>query len=506
MINSTVARVSGDPKSAARKPKTKAMALGQVFTPPALAQTILRGLGIERAPSGARLLDPCVGPATFSVALAALGVSHVAVHAHDVDPTMVDSTRAWAAEHRLDIKVELGDYLESTAEGSYDFAVLNPPYVRQEWIERKELYRESFRKRYGVNVPGTSNLYIYFIVKTLADLKEGGRMACIVYDSWQSTRFGRWLQDHLSSSCRSVVVESVPNLPFEGRLIDATIIFAEKGHGNEVIQVLQQSNDFTAQLPGVRQIEQLFHTKRGLRLKQADFFMTDFSAIDHDGASLFVKKINLIPGYVVPADHPEAALLLTPTLRDARTVSALERRLADAHLDPEANVSILTWWRERPTAWANHTAAPWAPLLFNYYLRRRPRHIYNQDRFFSDNFYGLTPREEKVPVLAWLAALNSTLSVVGVFERARNQGAGLAKIQLFEYREARIVDLQQWSFQDIAKMEGFGQALVSGDNPQNVIASVDELIAAVLDSRDLRSDSLSQVLADTDYRARRPRD
>ncbi len=474
------------------------------MTPPTLAQKMLSELGVTEAQAGAKLLDPCVGPGTFPRALTSAGARDISVHALDIDLEMVQITRAWATPGALDLTVDTSDYLDTFTGDSYDFAVLNPPYVRQEWIERKGHYRATFLRRYGVDVPGTSNLYVYFIVKVLADLKVGGRMACIVYDSWQTTRFGQWLQAHLLKSCRTIVVEAVPDLPFEGRLIDATIIYAEKGEGATLDT--PGMDDFTAQLSGVRPVEQLFATRRGLRLKQADFFMTDLHGVGQHGARPFVKKVNLIPGFVVPEDHPEAALLLTPVHHDSRTLLALERRLAAAHLDPEANVSILTWWRERPDAWAQHADPTSAPLLLNYYLRRRPRHIYNPDRAYSDNFYGLTPRSDDVSPHAWLAALNSTLSVIGVLERARNQGAGLAKLQLFEYRGARVIDLQQWSRPDVAEMAQLGQALASGQGPQTTIASIDELVAAVLGHHELRPDVLAQVLVGVEQRVRRPRD
>ncbi len=496
---------SGDPISLARKPKTKSTALGQVFTPIAIARRMLEGLAIKKDTADASFLDPCVGPATFPSALVSLGFSHVKMHTYDVDREMVEITRSWAEKNDVRINVETEDYLGVFLESRFDLAVLNPPYIRQEWIPNKENYRAFFRERYGIDVPGTSNLYVYFVAKTLADLKDGGRMACILYDSWQSTRFGKWLQDRLESSCRSLIVESVPDLPFEGRLIDATIIFAEKGSLSGRSNVLIQDNNFTEKINGMKKINNLFISKRGLRLKQADFFLTDLDGIEQDGALPFVKKCNLIPGLIVPDDHPEAVLLLTPSRRDERTVSALRRRLDEAFRDPDKNISILTWWRERSDSWAHHSREPWAPLLFNYFIRRRPRHIFNPERIFSDNFYGLTPIKSDVSITAWFAALNSTLSVIGLLERARNQGAGLAKLQLFEYRDARVVDLEQWSGHDLSKMADLGRKLMSGRDSSEIVHSIDELILDVLGLPEIRHAELAQVLSEVDTKARMPK-
>ncbi len=77
-------------------------------------------------------------------------------------------------------------------------------------------------------IPGTSNLYVYFVVKIISDLKPGGQFSCILYDSWQSIRYGASLVDYLNENCSSIQFEAVPNQPFHGRLINATILYGTK--------------------------------------------------------------------------------------------------------------------------------------------------------------------------------------------------------------------------------------------------------------------------------------
>ncbi len=501
-------RASGDPKSAACKPLTQAVALGQVFTPSKLAEKMLESLGVTEAPPNSTLLDPCVGPATFPSALSRLGIKGVSIHAYDVDIKMMDLSRKWASDNTSMINFYLEDYLLSKPVREYDYAVLNPPYIRQEWIERKTEYREIFKKEFNIEVPGASNMYIYFIVKALNELKIGGRLACIVYDSWQSTRFGKWLQEYLHVSCDFVSVESVPGLPFEGRLIDATILVAQKGKLKKQdgkISILSSRESFTSDIPGLQSVNDLFFTKRGLRLKQADFFMSKLSLLDQEGASPFVKKIGLIPGYMVPPDHPETALIFNDTRGNHQTLSTLNARLSEALLKPESNVSVLTWREERPEVWAKHGSAPWAPLIFNYFLRRRPKHVFNPERIYSDNFYGATPRDKRVPILAWLAALNSSVSVLGILEGARNQGAGLAKLQLFEYRAAKVLDLNSWQASDIEKMELHGKKLVY-NNDFSVIKDIDFLVASVISHPSIQPSKIYELLDSADVRARKPRE
>lgn len=502
-------RKSGDPRSLARKPKTKAEALGQVFTSSELSKQMVRGLGLTANVKDSRLLDPCVGPATFLKAIAEVNmIKSAKIDAFDLDPDMVNATCTWANQHGHEISVSKLDYLSAPLDTKYDYAILNPPYVRQEWIEKKTYYRDLFKQRYRVDIPSTSNLYVYFIVKVLEDLKVDGQFACIVYDSWQSTRFGQWLYKHLLSVSKDLRIEPVHGLPFQGHMIDATIIYAKK---REMAQepssliVATEKASFASSIPGMDQITSLFATKRGLRLKQADFFMTHVDKEESQGAKPFIKKIQLVSGYSVPENHPEAVLLFTSSDSDKRTICELERRLELAKMDPESNLPILTWHRERPDEWMLHNSAPWAPILFNYYIRRRPKHIYNQKRIYSDNFYGLTPLKSG-PILAWVAALNSTASTIGFLEQARNQGAGLAKLQLFEYRQAWVLDISQWSKADVSKLASLGESLVANvEPPERIIATIDEVVAQTIRDPRLNPNELQRVFRVVDQHARRPK-
>lgn len=508
-ITPSMSSSRGDPKSQARKPASRAVALGQVFTGPELSKRLIAGLGIRESASNRLLLDPCVGPGTFLRHLRDLSQRKIEVHAYDVDPAMVELTKSDTSDKAFKLKLTCADYLTTESTTRYDFAILNPPYVRQEWIEHKVSYRERFHQRFGLLVPGTSNLYVYFLVKVIEELKPHGRFACIVYDSWRSTQFGQWLNDYLHTRCDKVRIEAAPGTPFEGRLIDATLVFGEKRTQQEYATnkvICEPVPQYTDTIEGFTSIAELFHTKRGLRLKQADFFLTAIDQAQKQGAIPFVKKVQSISGYSVPDDHHEAALLVTKGSKATKTIETLGKRLTLALANPGKNIPILTWYRERPADWMLHGNPPRAPIIFNYFLRRRPKHIFNSQRCYSDNFYGLTPTND-IPVLAWVAALNSTAAVLGIMEQARNQGAGLAKLQLFEYRRVRVPDLRLWTARDVAAMEALGNELISySSTPQVVLTKIDRLIASTIGNPVLSNAELPILVEEMDRRARRPKE
>lgn len=486
--------IGSDPKSLAGRPNSQSELLGQVFTPINLAEQMVTELFRERCRSGLTILDPAVGPATFPISMLKTGnlYSNDRLVMMDIDEKMITKTHQEMDSVGIAVDIKHCDYLKEVG-GPYDLVIMNPPYVRQEWIDMKEQYRSVFSERYSTKIPGTSNLYVYFIVKALAELKPGGKMVCLVYDSWLFTKFGRWIEGILLANCSDLKITNIGQQPFQERLIDATIITATRtsrefiSKPDESTVAKAQDKSWLSGVDGTAPIHTLFKTKRGLRLKQAAFFLIDLKEGLRVGATPFVKKPGCLSGYVVPDDHPEAALLQYPedTLNPL-LFSEIDRRLKLAKGFPENNAAILTWYNERPDNWYLHRKAPYAPILFNYYLRGRPRHLYNHERVFADNFYGLTPLLAVDPLIPF-AVMNSTCVCLDILHRTRNQGGGLQKIQLYEYREALVPDWNCLSKSAQGLLRSYGDELLkSSGRAPDCLGMIDEVI-----SRELGCDQVS---------------
>lgn len=464
-----------DPKSDATLPTSSAVVLGQVFTPPDLARAMAMDLLAQRPQTPVRILDPAVGPWTFPRAMGELGVltAEDQLLARDVDASMIDACLAESLRPQWD--VAQGDYVEEDHSASFDYAILNPPWVRQEWIAKKSAYRELLLSRYGEHVPGTSNLYVYFLVRVVHDLKPGGKFAAIVYDSWKSTRYGQWLRDFLERHCDYVRWTPAGPQPFEGRLVDATVLVGQRAPKGRQSRPLQ--DDGAAPALGFAPLNDLADTKRGLRLKQASFFLAKEPV---PGATPFVKKVGRVRGYSLPPDHHEWALLVHHPGEDSPVLLEIRKRLTQAVDDPDNNKPVLNWHRERPETWFVHRRPPRAPILFNYYLRNAPRHILSDGRAYSDNFYGVTPRPG-CPVPAAFAVLNSRRVGSSLVEAARSQGNGLVKLQLFEYRDVLIPDWRMFAAPVMVELTTLGNELAASDEPPHaVVERIDDAIDRAL--------------------------
>lgn len=80
-----------------------------------------------------------------------------------------------------------GDFLIAPLDGSFDFVVGNPPYVRQELIPAALLteYRCRYQTMYD-----RADLYIPFIERSLSVLAAKGKLGFICADRWMKNRYG----------------------------------------------------------------------------------------------------------------------------------------------------------------------------------------------------------------------------------------------------------------------------------------------------------------------------
>lgn len=104
------------------------------------------------------------------------------------------------SSHTNFINITVKDFFNSEVHDSVgtakvDAIVGNPPYIRQELIADKDRCREHLSNE--ANLSNRSDIYIYFITKSLKMLKEGGRLSFIISNRWLMTDYGDRFQKHL---------------------------------------------------------------------------------------------------------------------------------------------------------------------------------------------------------------------------------------------------------------------------------------------------------------------
>ncbi|MEM0093138.1 MAG: N-6 DNA methylase [Thermofilum sp.] len=257
-------------------PAEERHALGQFYTPPAIAELIVKWA--VRGPED-KVLDPGCGSGTFLVKaykrllelkgykepnekvhkeilsqlygfdinpfplhLTALNLAsrYIKAPSADINTVLTDFFRVRAGQAVLTpyvIKTPAGERRREMVIPKFDAVVANPPYTR--WTEIPEetrtaisdalgdlltKYNLTAQVRRGVE-PG---VYIHFVMHSLSMLKEGGRLGMIISDSWLQTdygiHFGNFLLDHFK--IKAIIDISARVFPVP--LIGACIILLEK--------------------------------------------------------------------------------------------------------------------------------------------------------------------------------------------------------------------------------------------------------------------------------------
>jgi hypothetical protein len=194
---------------------------GAIFTRPEVVEFVLdlAGYSVEQPLHERRALEPSFGGGDFLLALAnrlltsyrrhggtdpaadlANAIRGVELHrqtfgatAERLEETLVAAdltlreagvlVKAWLSQ---------GDFLLADLEGSFDFVVGNPPYVRQESIP--DVLIAEYRRRYAT-VYDRADIYIPFIERSLAYLKPGGVLGFICADRWMKNKYGGPLRE-----------------------------------------------------------------------------------------------------------------------------------------------------------------------------------------------------------------------------------------------------------------------------------------------------------------------
>ena len=259
-------------------PATERKALGQYYTHPKIAETIVRWAvpeagTTETNDTAPRILDPASGSGAFTVEayrrlaglypelthqelidrLVAVDVNrfplHLTalnlasqnvrertdrIHAYNTSFFDLDPETDPLASSRLSTPDEDIDPL-----GSFDAVVGNPPYIRQENLyPDKEHFREHLETFGPPNATpyydgdrrlGTkSDAYVYFLTHATQFLREGGRLGFIVPTKWLMTDYGQSLQRFLFDHYALETVVGFGARAFEDALVDTALVLARR--------------------------------------------------------------------------------------------------------------------------------------------------------------------------------------------------------------------------------------------------------------------------------------
>ena len=207
--------------------------LGQFFTPFSVACFMGQWLNRSQA-AEPRILDPCAGLGIFERALCSIDPAFSAKARFTLwekDPGLARDLSGIC--ERLDIQhsVTSNDFvIEHDWAESYDAIIANPPYYKHHYVQDKEDVRAVISSNVGAPFSVQTNIYCWFLIKSLALLKPGGRLAFIIPTEFLNANYGRFVKKHLVDSgfLRHIISVSYKSKTFNDAITTSCVLLAQK--------------------------------------------------------------------------------------------------------------------------------------------------------------------------------------------------------------------------------------------------------------------------------------
>jgi len=457
----------------------------QIFTPYPIAQLMARWvLNGKRCTS---LLDPAFGLGVFfRTYLESSSGTPPRMVGYELDGKLATQAKSIFNENgyaQLELINE--DYINGEWESRYDGILCNPPYQKFRGLAGKHVYLEKIKHFTGLDLSTASNLYIYFLVKAVAQLADGGRAAFILPYEFLNADYGKPVKNYLIEQrvLRQVAILGTKIQPFKGVITTSCILQLERvptdqapefvvcNTLDELAATINTSpEDETPKRSKIRSIGSKWITQtsilnptyerkliplssygkvmRGIATGDNSFFVLRESqrvqsGLDPNFLLACLSKAAYAPNYFFAADDFESLIssdrptwLLNATVSDAAEV----RRYLGQGVTAGSHLRYLT--RNR-VPWYRLENKPPAPLLATTFSRTGIRWVRNQAQVSHlTAFHGFYPNPDTNVDL--LHAYLITPIAKQIFSpNQREYGNGLHKFEPNDLNESPVVDFRR---------------------------------------------------------------
>lgn len=207
----------------------------QFFTPEPIASFMSRWMMHGRK-GRANILEPAFGLGVFSKALFRTHPD-AAVTGYDIDETIFNYAKANFSTIDCDLHLKNEDYLETSWDEQYDGIVCNPPYLKFHDYDNNR-YVPIVNAKLHTKLNGFTNIYTLFLLKSIAQLREGGRLAYIIPSEFLNADYGVEVKRALleSGTLRHVIIIDFTQCAFDDALTTACILFCQKGQNSDSVR------------------------------------------------------------------------------------------------------------------------------------------------------------------------------------------------------------------------------------------------------------------------------
>ena len=197
----------------------------QFFTPEPIAQLMVDWL--LNAENISTLLEPAFGLGVFTRKVVSKR-DDIAITGFDIDNVIFDIAKKQYQDN-LNLKLHHEDYLFNDWDSKYDGIVCNPPYLKFHDYSNKKALSE-IEKRLKIQLSGFTNIYTLFLLKSIYQLKNNGRMAYIIPSEFLNSDYGKNIKDYLlkSNLLRYIFIFDFKENIFDNVLTTSAILLLSK--------------------------------------------------------------------------------------------------------------------------------------------------------------------------------------------------------------------------------------------------------------------------------------
>ena len=453
------------------------MNLGQVFTSSPVSDYMVAQFSLSK---DARILDPCFGDGAFLLSLKKDG--YVNVTGIEIDKKLFQAVEKKYADY-----IVLNcDYL-STDLDKFDGIIMNPPYIRHEVIDDLQVFGITKRilraNPLFEELPATANIYMYFIIKAISQLKENGELIVIFPSSWMKARSGEAFMNLLKEKCGFEKEIRVSGNVFENNvLVDVIILKLVKGKRDlrtkhEVFDLFDGVKKSSKQKKMDLGLHVLFpkyaSIRRGLTTGYNEMYINPPKHIQEHFIKDIISSPKSISGYTTKGSDIDKILMVEKGEKISQQVKEYFELWKYRIIEQNKPKTLLS--KIKLPEWYTIKNVDSNGILFSYIIRNDMKFVLNERNCIArDNFYIIKP---SIDVYIMIALLNNYYTYYQLELLGKKYGAGLLKIQKYDFESVAFPDLDKIDNSDRIKLKKLGLKLTkNGDD--SVIGEISDVLAA----------------------------
>ena len=177
------------------------------------------------------MLDPAVGNSVFLKSARKIYPS-CALNGYEIDKNIIDFFG-----NPTDANLSIADYLLNDWDSKYDAIVCNPPYNRFQNISNRNEILKKIYEHTGVKHSAYTNLYILFLLKSIYQLSDSGRLAYIIPTEFLNSKYGTAIKKMLIESklLRAIINFKNNDKMFFNAITTSCILLIDRENKDSVI-------------------------------------------------------------------------------------------------------------------------------------------------------------------------------------------------------------------------------------------------------------------------------